>query len=203
MNNLVQFNNHNLEIINKNGQKYFSAPQVGAALGYARSDKITQIYNRHADEFAPDMSDTLKLRLSGNLETEVRVFSLRGCHLLAMFSKTPVAKEFRRWVLDLIEQQNQSVTNCHQLDAKAIGGIVKKCVNKALNDFLSNDLPAPIDENDVLRQKYYNITDQNMVEMFQRWYWSRNYDVRQALDQSAQRIEELETKLRMVQKALA
>lgn len=203
MNNLVQFNNHNLEIINKNGQRYFSAPQVGAALGYARSDKITQIYNRHADEFAPDMSDTLKLRLSGNLETEVRVFSLRGCHLLAMFSKTPVAKEFRRWVLDLIEQQNQPVTNCHQLDAKAIGGIVKKCVNKALNDFLSNDLPAPIDENDVLRQKYYNITDQNMVEMFQRWYWSRNYDVRQALDQSAQRIEELETKLRMVQKALA
>lgn len=203
MNNLVQFNNHNLEIINKNGQRYFSAPQVGAALGYARSDKITQIYNRHADEFAPDMSDTLKLRLSGNLETEVRVFSLRGCHLLAMFSKTPVAKEFRRWVLDLIEQQNQPVTNCHQLDAKAIGGIVKKCVNKALNDFLSNDLPAPIDENDVLRQKYYNITDQNMVEMFQRWYWSRNYAVRQALDRSTQRIEELETKLRMVQKALA
>ena len=41
-----------------------------------------------------------------------------------------------------------------------------------------------------------------MAETLQRWYWSRNYDVRQALDQSAQRIEELEYKLRMVKQAV-
>jgi len=109
MNNLVQFNNHNLEIINKNGQRYFSAPQIGTALGYSRSDQIIKIYNAHKDEFTNNMTETAETALSGNLTTTTRIFSLRGCHLLAMFSRTPVAKEFRRWVLDLIEQQNQTV----------------------------------------------------------------------------------------------
>lgn len=33
-----------------------------------------------------------------------RIFSLRGCHLLAMFARTPVAKAFRRWVLDVLDR---------------------------------------------------------------------------------------------------
>lgn len=40
---------------------------------------------------------------------ETRIFSLRGCHLLAMFARTPVAKAFRRWVLDVIEQYGEQV----------------------------------------------------------------------------------------------
>lgn len=40
---------------------------------------------------------------------KVRIFSLRGCHLLAMFARTPVAKAFRRWVLDVIEQYGDRV----------------------------------------------------------------------------------------------
>lgn len=35
----------------------------------------------------------------------MRVFSLRGAHLIAMFARTPVAKEFRRWVLDILDRQ--------------------------------------------------------------------------------------------------
>lgn len=33
-----------------------------------------------------------------------RIFSLRGCHLVAMFARTPVAKAFRRWVLDVLDK---------------------------------------------------------------------------------------------------
>ena len=33
-----------------------------------------------------------------------RIFSLRGCHLLAMFARTPVAKQFRHWVLDVLDK---------------------------------------------------------------------------------------------------
>ena len=33
-----------------------------------------------------------------------RIFSLRGCHLVAMFARTPVAKAFRRWVLNVLEK---------------------------------------------------------------------------------------------------
>ncbi|VFS25202.1 Uncharacterised protein [Enterobacter cancerogenus] len=36
---------------------------------------------------------------------ETRVFSLRGAHLIAMFARTPVAKEFRRWVLDIMDRE--------------------------------------------------------------------------------------------------
>ena len=42
-------------------------------------------------------------------EGRARIFSLRGCHLLAMFARTPVAKAFRRWVLDVIEQYGDRV----------------------------------------------------------------------------------------------
>ena len=48
-----------------------------------------------------------------NLTVRVRIFSLRGCHLLAMFARTPVAKAFRRWVLDVIEQYGDRVPVAH------------------------------------------------------------------------------------------
>ena len=42
---------------------------------------------------------------NGNSKKAVRIFSLRGCHLLAMFAKTEVAKQFRKWVLDLLDKE--------------------------------------------------------------------------------------------------
>lgn len=181
-----------------NNLPYLRVPQIEDALNY-RSGKLLQIYNRHADEFTPDMSFLTTIDTNGGKQ-QVRVFSLRGCHLLAMFSKTPVAKEFRRWVLDLIEQHNKAIST-PIIDMRAIGGMVKRCVHKALTEFLSAELPD-IEGEDILRQKYYNVSDKDMAETLQRWYWSRNYDTRQALNKSIQRIEELETKLRMVKQAI-
>src|SRR5690606_26085950 len=31
--------------------------------------------------------------------------SLRGCHLLAMFARTDIAKQFRKWVLDVLDKE--------------------------------------------------------------------------------------------------
>lgn len=53
-----------------------------------------------------------------------------------------------------------------------------------------------------MRKKYYNVNDREMMDVFQRWYWSRNYDVRKVIDSQQQRIEELEAKLRMVKQAI-
>ncbi|ATW34409.1 MULTISPECIES: BRO-N domain-containing protein [Candidatus Williamhamiltonella] len=36
---------------------------------------------------------------------ETRIFSLCGAHLIAMFSNTPVAKEFRKWGLDILDKE--------------------------------------------------------------------------------------------------
>lgn len=45
------------------------------------------------------------------LPTKTRIFSLRGCHLLAMFARTPLAKQFRVWVLDVLDKLNAERTD--------------------------------------------------------------------------------------------
>ncbi|HBC1013463.1 TPA: transcriptional regulator, partial [Escherichia coli] len=103
------FKSHVLEVIEHGGKQWFTAATLATALEYSRGDKITQIYNRNIDEFSPCMSINLKMRFNGInnslREKDVRIFSLRGAHLIAMLANTPVAKEFRRWVLDLIEKE--------------------------------------------------------------------------------------------------
>ena len=51
------------------------------------------------------MSQVIESVTSGNYRKKVRVFSLRGAHLIAMFARTDVAKEFRRWVLDILDRE--------------------------------------------------------------------------------------------------
>ena len=65
------------------------------------------IYNKYADEFSAGMTQVLEVSTSGNYRKKVRVFSLRGAHLIAMFARTTVAKEFRRWVLDILDREVQ------------------------------------------------------------------------------------------------
>lgn len=103
----LTFRDTQFDITDRNGQPWLQAAQIANALGYAREDSISRIYSRNADEFTECMTQTVKLTVkgfgNGNSEKEVRIFSLRGAHLLAMFARTEVAKEFRRWVLDVLE----------------------------------------------------------------------------------------------------
>ena len=46
-----------------------------------------------------------------NLETETRIFSARGCHLIGMFARTDRAKAFRKWVLDVLDAIADPVAN--------------------------------------------------------------------------------------------
>ncbi|WP_275367565.1 BRO-N domain-containing protein [Xenorhabdus bovienii] len=91
---------------------WFTAVELARALEYKKSDAVTQIYERNSDEFNSTMTETLKMSASDkskgcedNLQKTVRVFSLRGAHLVAMFSKTGVAKEFRKWILDILDRE--------------------------------------------------------------------------------------------------
>ena len=99
------FNGVSLSIIRQNNQTYFSASDIAKSLGYRSDDAISRIYRRNADEFTADMSETVNLTVSGNIQKTVRLFSLRGAHLVAMFSRTSKAKKFRRWVLDILDKE--------------------------------------------------------------------------------------------------
>lgn len=91
--------------VKRNNQIWLTAVEIAQALGYKKSDAVTQIYDRNSDEFRDDMAETLNLSASGNYQKTVRIFFLRGAHLIAMFARTPVAKEFRRWVLDILDKE--------------------------------------------------------------------------------------------------
>ncbi|MBD9582968.1 hypothetical protein IB269_16370 [Delftia sp. DLF01] len=104
----LSFRTTALNVVDRDGQRWLQAADIARALGYAREDSISRIFDRRADEFTPAMSQTVKLTVSqngGQLQRETRIFSLRGAHLIAMFARTDVAKEFRRWVLDILDTE--------------------------------------------------------------------------------------------------
>ncbi|MFQ2302485.1 P22AR C-terminal domain-containing protein [Aeromonas dhakensis] len=107
--NSICFHDTQFTVIPHHGQPWLTATQIAQALGYAREDAVSRIYTRNADEFTSNMTTTVKLtvvRQTGSVEMENRIFSLRGAHLIAMFSRTALAKEFRRWVLDVLDRES-------------------------------------------------------------------------------------------------
>mgnify|MGYP002566090447 CR=1 FL=1 len=90
------------------------AAELARALGYAQENSVSRIYRSNADEFTPDMTQVIEITAQSRnsssqkiVDGRCRIFSLRGCHLLAMFARTPVAKEFRKWCLDVIEKYGE------------------------------------------------------------------------------------------------
>lgn len=101
----LTFQNTTLSVINQHNQVWFSASDVGNALGYSQAVVgVTKLYNAHADEFTPNMTALINMQTNGGMQ-KVRIFSLRGAHLIGMLSHTKVAKDFRRWVLDILDQE--------------------------------------------------------------------------------------------------
>ena len=98
--NAIQFH----PVPQNDNQIWITSSELAFALGYKHADSVTRIYNRKSDEFTSDMTKVIDNPQTVNLT--VRVFSLRGCHLIAMFAKTPVAKEFRKWVLDVLDKES-------------------------------------------------------------------------------------------------
>lgn len=101
---LADFHGLSIEIIDHAGQKWLTADQIGRALGYS-PDKartgITNLYNRHADEFTESDTCAIKLMAQGQLR-EVRVFSATGCVTLGWLSGTPRAKAFKQWAKETL-----------------------------------------------------------------------------------------------------
>jgi prophage antirepressor-like protein len=103
----LTFQNTQFDIIDRDGQPWLRLPQIGAALGYANQYNVQKIYSSNADEFTDSMTAIVELDTEGGKQ-QVRVFSLRGCHLLAMLSRTKIAKDFRKWVLDILDHHRDA-----------------------------------------------------------------------------------------------
>lgn len=105
------FNNFTFSPVTRDNQPWFKSSELARALGYANDNYVTRLYHRNEDEFSSDMTQLIEnsAEIQFGSEGRSRIFSLRGCHLLAMFARTPVAKAFRKWVLDVIEQYGDRV----------------------------------------------------------------------------------------------
>lgn len=100
----LAFNGVNFDVIARASQPWLRVNQIGLALGYKNPDlSINKLYRSNADEFTESMTTLVEVDTQGGKQ-KTRIFSLRGCHLLAMFARTKVAKEFRKWVLDRLDE---------------------------------------------------------------------------------------------------
>lgn len=110
MTQVLIFNEITLSPVTYQNSLWIRATELARALGYSDTRKITHLYERNADEFTPEMTQVIEITdvpemgTLENLRRKARIFSLRGCHLVAMFARTPVAKAFRRWVLDVLDK---------------------------------------------------------------------------------------------------
>lgn len=100
----LTFNGITLSPIPHQSSPWIRSVELARALGYSDESSVGRIYKRNAEEFTPEMTQVIEISDTVNLTVPTRIFSLRGCHLVAMFARTPVAKAFRRWVLDVLDK---------------------------------------------------------------------------------------------------
>lgn len=101
----LTFQNTTLSVINQNNQTFLTASDLGKALDYSDADRsVRRLYTANADEFTAEMTALIEMPTAGGIQ-KVRIFSLRGAHLIAMFARTKVAKDFRKWVLDILDRE--------------------------------------------------------------------------------------------------
>lgn len=133
----LSFNEVNFSPVEQNGQIWLTAPELASALGYSKSDAVGQVYERNKDEFNSSMTTTITVKSNDSIETlnlsvskksknltkTIRIFSLRGAHLIAMFSKTAIAKRFRKWVLDVLDREvtSQQVNSKQTISVEQCG----------------------------------------------------------------------------------
>ena len=103
------FNECTFSPVIRDSQPWFKSSELARALGYKDENSVRRIYERNADEFTENMTQVVENLDTVNLTVRARIFSLRGCHLLAMFARTPVAQAFRRSELDGIERYGDRV----------------------------------------------------------------------------------------------
>ena len=134
--NSLSFNTIQFHPIQRNDdQIWITSSDLARALGYAREDSVSRIYDRKSDEFTSDMTLTVKLTVNGIngsvREKETRIFSLRGAHLITFFARTTVGKEFRKWVLDILDKEaGAPVAKTHKSEREPLTNAVNMLVAK-------------------------------------------------------------------------
>ncbi len=132
------FNNNPVRTQKIDGAAWFCLKDACAALGLSNSRKTkTQLTAKGVTEsYTP----------TNGGKQEVTFINEPNLYRLIFRSNKPQAQAFADWVYEEVLPSIRK-TGCYNsapaLDAKAIGGIVKKCAAKAVKDEIANVRPAP------------------------------------------------------------
>ncbi|WP_254360006.1 hypothetical protein [Proteus mirabilis] len=81
---------------NGDNKIWFTSSQMAKLLEYKNEKSVTNLYNANKDEFSDDMTmvtETMTNGINNNLrKKKVRIFSVRGAHLIGMLANTDVAR---------------------------------------------------------------------------------------------------------------
>lgn len=125
----LSFNEVKFNPVQHEQQIWLTASELSKALGYKQTDAVSKVYNRNSDESTANMTQVIDNPHTPNLG--VRIFSLRGCHLVAMFARTSIAKSFRKWVLDILDKEvGQPVAKTHKAEREPLTNAVNLLVAK-------------------------------------------------------------------------
>jgi prophage antirepressor-like protein len=111
---VIEFEGVNLSIIDREGRPWLTFPDLVRALYGIKGDDtsvtpfanaerpLLRVFDKNRDEFTDNMTAMLTMETAGGPQ-RVRIFSARGCYLMAMLAKTERAKKFRQWALDVLD----------------------------------------------------------------------------------------------------
>lgn len=135
MNDDFEFDGMKLSVVTHNGQPHLTLSEIAGAL-YGRANakggaatapplenqikQVKRLYQNHADEFSKSMTANVLMQTAGGMQ-EVRVFSLRGAHLLGLFAETSYAKQFRHYVLNVLDREAERANSLLGQYHKAMG----------------------------------------------------------------------------------
>lgn len=207
-NNLVQFNNNQLKVIESNNQRCLTATDIAKALGFEKVKSVSNIYTRHADEF-----DGLSWVINLMTETQSRhnrVFNREGAWLIGMFARTPKAAEFRKWVLKVLGAVSDGQLQPAPVDMRAIGGVVKKCAAVAVRDELKAVIHDEF-EYFVMRifacaenlKPFQEVTDDMLLRGLYDWYSTKHHEHIKAIKDLTAENDRLKSKMAEIRKTAA
>ncbi len=214
---LFSFQDIALDIYEYDGQIFLKGEDLGRILCLADpKDVIHNIFVRHRDELYPH-STTLKLRSVDGKVREIRCFNETGPYLVAMFARTPKAKEVRLWLAELpkkvrefgktvqedIQQALEEAREQGRLDAlKELAAKPDKDDEDLLDEIIrlanvDDEYPAPpaLPDSKAIRAAYELSRLNLLPEVLDRLllYWLLNRDDEDTFRALSMRIEEVET----------
>ena len=90
-----------LNVIEHEGEEWFTSEDIRKALGFSKKDAIHHIYRRNQDEF-DSLSTTVKLSSVDGKGRNQRIFNLQGVYKIGFFANTRRAKHFRHWASHML-----------------------------------------------------------------------------------------------------